>query len=992
MWCYKPNFAPKFKSMLKNLFFFVVLISVSINDLRAQSSIAGKVVDATNSEPVGNAKVFLLNTEKKLLTDFDGNFKFEGLEAGVYSIEVRFTTFNTKVVTDIKLEKKQDLELLFSLESADKVLGPVVVKRTVNKESVVGAVTLQRSSKVMLDIIPQEVLKRTPARTVADALKQVSGASIQDNKFAVVRGLNDRYNAAYINGGPLPSSEGDRKAFSFDIFPVNMLENLSIVKTASPELPGEFAGGIIQIKTKDIPSESFQNVSIGTGYNTITTFKDKIQSKEGKWDWLGIDDGSRALPKDFPTTANYSINNNDQAALAKTFKSNWQTQQSTFMPNLSVQYSGGFKKTLKKEQILGLIGSISYNNTQNFNETVRRSYTNNAGGNVASQIETDYLDKTYSQQLLSGMMANVAYQLNEKNKFSFKNVYSINTDNRIINRTGQREPLDANPTMIRSNANWMTQNQIYTGQINGNHGNDETKMHVDWLASYSQVHRVIPNLRRNIYTRLTHFNDPTSPDPLDTTWQASIAQSSVGPDYGGNMFFSNTLESIYSGRVNVGYQLLDTKEHKLELKAGLFIQARNRDFSARQLGYTKYGGAGSNISFNNSLLYQPEDSIFNAANMGLIAPNLGGFKLTDGSKLSDSYTANSQLYAAYVMANQQLKKTNLVYGLRIEDFTQKLNATNADKTLVRVNQHNLDFLPSLNLIQGLTDKQNLRFSASQTVNRPEYRELAPFAFYDFSTQFVLSGNDSLQRAKITNLDMRYEYYPGNGQLLTASVFVKQFQNPIEQIARPDVLNEISYKNVGNAINYGLELEFKMNLGSIVKADSNSFLNNATFFTNLGFIQSKVDVSQNIGTPYQTRPLQGQSPYVFNLGVNYQTDNMWSISANVNSVGSRIYILGSILQPDIWEKSRTFLDVQIAKSFLDKKLEIKLNCQNLLAQNLIFYQNNYSQLRTDKGLTRAVNYLFYGNSAGDTKYEAGKDDVVWNTKFGRTFSLVLSYKF
>jgi len=653
--------------------------------------------------------------------------------------------------------------------------------------------------------------------------------------------------------------------------------------------------------------------------------------------------------------------------------------------------AAAFKKTFKKEQALGFIGSLSYNNTQNYNETVRRSYTDNAAGGVASQIESDYLDKAYSQQILSGMMANVAYQINDKNKFSIKNVYSINTDLRIINRTGQREPLDANPTMIRSNANWMTQNQIYTGQINGEHGNEESKLKFDWLGSFSQVNRTIPNLRRNIYSRLSHVNDPTNPEPLDTTWVANISGSSVGPDYGGNMFFANTKEAIYSTRANVAYKLIDKKDHNLELRSGLFTQWRTRNFDARQLGYTKYGGSGSAINFNSNLLYLPEDSIFNTANMGLIAPGLGGFKLTDGTKLSDAYDANSQLYAAYVMANQQIKGTNLVYGLRVEDFTQKLNATNMDGSAVNVNQHNLDFLPSLNLIQAISEKQNLRFSASQTLNRPEYRELAPFAFYDFSTQFVLSGNDSLQRAKITNLDARYEYYPGNGQLITASVFVKHFSNPIEQIARPDVMNEISYKNVGNAINYGLELELKLNAGSVLKRDSSSWVNNLTFFTNLGFIQSKVDVSQNIGTPYNTRPLR-QSPYIFNLGLNYQTESLWSISANVNTVGSRIYILGSVLQPDIWEKSRTFIDLQLAKSFLDKKLELKLNCQNLLAQNLIFYQNSYQELRQDVGITRAINYLFYGNPQGDNRYEEGKDDLVWKTKFGRTFSFVATYKF
>jgi outer membrane receptor protein involved in Fe transport len=296
------------------------------------------------------------------------------------------------------------------------------------------------------------------------------------------------------------------------------------------------------------------------------------------------------------------------------------------------------------------------------------------------------------------------------------------------------------------------------------------------------------------------------------------------------------------------------------------------------------------------------------------------------------------------------------------------------------------------MIYALTEKQNLRLSGSQTVNRPEYRELAPFAFYDFNTQFVLAGNDSLQRALITNVDARYEFYPGNGQMFTASLFFKNFKNPIEQIARPDVSNEIYYKNVGSAVNYGLEMEFKMNFGSTFKADTSSFLNDLTMFTNLGFIHSSVDVSNVVGSPFSTRPLQGQSPYIFNLGLNYQTESNWSISANVNTVGSRIYILGSVLQAEIWEKSRTFLDFQIAKGFFDKKLEVKLNCQNILAQKLIFYQNNYSTLNNDKGLQKAINYLFYGNENGDNKYETSKDDLIWSTKFGRTFSFSATYKF
>ena len=378
--------------------------------------------------------------------------------------------------------------------------------------------------------------------------------------------------------------------------------------------------------------------------------------------------------------------------------------------------------------------------------------------------------------------------------------------------------------------------------------------------------------------------------------------------------------------------------------------------------------------------------------MGLIAPGVGGFKLSDGTKASDSYSANSQLYAGFVSMTQHFGKNKILYGARLEDFTQNLTAKRADKTPLAVHMHNLDVLPSINFIHNFTKQKVLRVSGSQTLNRPEYRELAPFAFYDFNTQFVLSGNDSLKRAKITNVDVRYEWYPGKGQLISIGSFYKYFVNPIEQITRPDVMNEISYKNVPNATNYGVEFELKSNIGALLKLDSVSKWNQFEFFTNLGFIHSVVDVSKNIGTPYDTRPLQGQSPYVLNCGVIYKTDNDLTLAMNVNRVGSRMYILGSVLQPDIWEKSRTFLDVQIAKTFNEGKLEIKLNCQNVLAQRLIFYQNNYSTSPNVNAIQKAGNYLFTGESSGQNRFDKNQDDLIWNTKFGRTISFSLTYKF
>lgn len=976
--------------------FFQFLSSFSFAQL---GIISGKLTADGTDVAIMDAKITVLGAAKGAYSDLNGEYVVRDINPGTYTLLIYAGGYQKMELSGVIVKAKENTIVNVSMLHTVSTKGEVIIKTKVNTESNVGTTQMQYKSNVMMDIIPAQLIQRGPDKTVGDALKKISGASIQDNKFAVIRGLNDRYNAAYLNDAPLPSSESDRKAFAFDIFPVNMLENLSIVKTASPDLPAEFAGGIIQIRTKNIPVDNFQSITVSGGYNTITTFKDRKYAKEGKLDWLGLDDGSRAIPSSIPSVLDYPTLMSDQAALAKSFQSNWKLSDGVFMPNFSIQYAGGYRKEFKNKKEFGFIGSLSYNKTNNYNETTRKSFTDNTGGSGTSQIENQFLDKVYSTQLLTGSMLNFSMKLNAKNSISFKNLYTINTDNRIINRTGEINPLDQNPSLLRSNANWMTINQIFSSQLSGQHAIDkEGKMKIDWMIGLSNIQRSIPNLRRNIYSRMKYVNDPSSPDYHDTMYVANISQTNVGPDYGGNMFFSKNKENMSSYKVNFTkevYHQDSTKQNnklKFELKAGVFVQLRNRDFQARQLGYTKYGAVGGATNFNTNLLYLPEDSIFQIQNMGLLSPGVGGFKLSDGTKASDSYTANSQLYAAYFSMMQHFGKNKLLYGARLEDFTQNLDARRADKSPLAVHMHNLDVLPSVNYIHNFNLKKVLRVSASQTLNRPEYRELAPFAFYDFNTQFVLSGNDSLKRAKITNVDVRYEYYPGKGQVISIGSFYKYFVNPIEQITRPDVMNEISYKNVPNAFNYGLEFELKSNIGALFQMDTTSKWNQLEFFTNLGLIHSVVDVSKNIGTPYDTRPLQGQSPYVLNCGVIYKTGNDFTIAMNVNRVGSRMYILGSVLQPDIWEKSRTFLDFQFAKSFKDNKLELKLNCQNVLAQNLIFYQNNFSATTSNNIIQKVGNYLFTGESSGQNRFDKNQDDLIWNTKFGRTISFSLTYKF
>jgi hypothetical protein len=986
------------------------LISLSIPAFaqdKNTGAIAGKITDVKTAETIPMATIELIQTGSKIKSDLDGYYKFENLPAGKYSINVVYTGYPSTTINGIEVVKNTvtTFDVALSDTMATKAIdGEVVIVAPKSRESLTDMYLKQKNAPNFSDGIPADVIKRSPDKTAGDALKRISGASIQDNKFAIIRGLNDRYNAAYLNGGPLPSSESDRKAFSFDIFPANMLDNIVISKTATPDQPAEFAGGIISINTKSIPEKKFYSLSIGSGYNTITTFKQQQTYEGGKTDWLGLDDGTRQMPKEIPSVADYPTNINDQAALAKTFTTNWDLQEKTFSPNYNLQYAMGFSPKVKGRE-LGIISSITYSRTFNYNETTRKSFANSLNPDVPSQLENNFLDKNNSEQVLAGALLNLTYSLNENNRLSFKNIYSINSDDRLINRTGEREVLDANPTLIRSNARWFTSNNIFSSQLSGEHLLKKSKIRIDWIVSYSNVKRTIPNLRRSSYSRYKFVNDPNDPNPLDTVYAASIATSTVGPSYGGGMFFSDNNENSSSARLNVTYPMMLFKKIKSEFKTGLMAQLRQRDFNARQLGYTSFDIPGGSVTFDQSLLFLPEDEIFAAENMGLLQPasggsnGVGGFKLYDGTKSTDSYKASSALSAGYLMLDNRFQLKNslksemrFVWGVRAEYFNQILTAVKDDNSDLEINTKKLDILPSLNYIFSITKRQNVRFSYSQTLNRPEYRELAPFAFFDFATNLVTSGNDSLLRANIQNLDLRYEYFPGRGQILSGTLFYKHFTNPIEQISRADVSNEVTYRNVPTAQNYGIELEARSLLSALFHADTNSFFEQLTVYTNISIIRSSVDVSGVLGSGSESRPLQGQSPYVFNAGIYYNNVKYnWNATLSVNRVGPRIAIVGNLNEPDLWENSRTFLDFQVAKSFWDNRAEFKLNVANILAQKQIFYQNNGTN-EDIKGLNGLFNTIFVGDRENRTGLDDTKDDAVWSTVFGRVFSASLSIRF
>ena len=831
----------------------------------------------------------------------------------------------------------------FKKDSVRNVEG-VTVTFKINKESTTELVKLQRNSVTSVDGINAETFKRTPDSKVSDVFKRVSGISVVDNKFVVVRGLNDRYNFALLNGLPLPSSESDKRSFSFDIFPSNMIDNLMVMKTASPDLPGEFAGGIIDINTSEPKNENTHTIQIGGSHNTIATFRN----------FKTYDVESRGLPNINGTIDFQNLSKQERSEVAKLMDFTWSTKDRLALPNPSIQYTLSRNIKLKKKQTLSFILTYNYQNNFNYNNIVRREFEEQATG-VVKKMELN--DSVFTRSVLNSGMLNLVYKINENNTIKFKNIYSVNSEDKVNVRNGVRE-LDSDPRQWEKSTNfWYTQNNFLTNQLLGIHTIKENKF--NWSVGYSNVKRDIPNLRRVVYRKYSLNED----DPTEQ-YVAVVQQNGTIPTAAGNMFWSESDEKIISARYDLTIPFKDVNS----IKIGGWNQFRMKDFQSRNFGFSQYKPNGS--TFNSNLLLLPMDQIFSIENMGLLSNGQGGFKLDEATKVDDSYNANSLLNSFYTMVDYKLDKWRFTGGVRLESYNQNFNYIEFGSNLNRnIDTTVIDLLPSVNIIYNFNKKMKLRGSISQTVSRPEFRELAPFNFYNFILDNITSGNPYLKRTKITNCDIRYEVYPGSGQIISLSGFYKNFDNPIETINRTGTSGapELYFSNIDRSQSFGGELEFRFKLGFLSKVENHKLWDQLTLYSNISLIKSVVNMDEVIGAG-GNRPLQGQSPYIINSGLFYTNKKEdFNVTLSYNVIGPRIYIVGNQQEPSVWENGRNVIDFQLSKSY--KKFEIKLNIKDILAQKLIYFQD------------------LNGNQKYDT------EDNRWQEiTFGQTVSLSVRYKF
>jgi TonB-dependent receptor len=938
------------KYSMRNLFLPVALLLISSFLYAQTGTISGTVTDSKTGEAIIGANVSIQGTQVGGATDLDGKFTIANVKPGAYSLAVSFITYKTHTLPDVVVESGKITTLTIALQEDATELSEIVIQGTREINTDFSLISAIRESKLVVSGISAEQIVRVPDRDAAQIMQRVPGVSIVDNRFVMIRGVSERYNQMMINRAIGPSTEVDKRSFSFDLIPSGSIDQILIFKSGSPEIPGDFAGGVIQVITKQAPDENYFKFGTSMGYRVNTTFKDHNRSRGSSTDKLGFDNGFRALPSGFPATnalqgTNRTSPLREQAGRMLENNFDYSTISAPVDWGVNMELSQNFKVRGIK---INTLNNLAYSNSYQFKNAQFDRYF--FDGN---EVETrfTYQDKYYENDVRISGISNWAVAINNNHKIEFKNLFNLMGENQTIIRDGQDKFLSVDDRFYRNYAYHYLSRLIYTGQLQGTHTFANNSLTVDWVGGFNFVNRDEPDYRRFRTFRLLSSGEEG--------YQMQLPPSANLFETG--RFYSELTDRGFSNGVSMEKKFGHTDEKRRPtLKAGYYVEAKSRDFNARYISYLYPGFFDQEVG--EALIRLPLSQIFAPNNIR----SQDGFVIEEGTRPSDQYTGENMVVAGYVGGSVPIGKFDISGGFRLESNTQKINTATVNGP-VMVNNPVISPMPFVNAAYNITDRSLVRLAYSKTVNRPEFRELAPFLYYDFEMEMGIFGNPDLKTADINNVDLRWELYPSPGELISVGVFYKAFKNPIEtRLQLTTEAPQATFANANEATTYGLELEFRKSLASL---SVSRFLRNMSVNLNASYIFSEVDLGEDVGFQQRKRELQGQSPYLLNVGLYYLDEEKgFSTSVAYNVFGQRIHQVGDNLFPSIYELSRHAMDIQLGKRF--GRLEGKLNIQNLLNAEYRFYQD------TD------VNNKIDTNS---------QDAPILRYKIGQQFSLGLSYK-
>jgi hypothetical protein len=935
--------------MVKGLFVICVLL-LTASMTFGQGSIAGQVKDAKSGEAIIGANVVIKGTDTGAATDLDGNFLIAGVSEGVYTLQLSYITYKTHIIPDVRVETAKRVTLDVALSEDVSELDEVVITAARQVDTDYDLLKVLKENKLVVSGISAQQISRTLDRDAAQVIRRVPGVTVRANEFVNVRGLSERYNVVMLHNAYAPSVETDIRSFSFNIIPSSQLDQMLVFKSPAADLPGDFAGGVVKIFTKNIPEENGIQLDYSFQIRAGTTFNDFYHQQHNKRHFTGVNTGFYDLPTWFPADLR-KVTGSSQETAGKSLKNLWTEEVQMAIPDQ--RFTLTFNRKFRIGGVdIGNVTAINYSNARATYNVKRSDF--NGYDNVSNTSSPIYLynDKQYNQHIRTGILFNWAFRFNDNHQVELKNLLNQNSADQFVTRTGVNFESGVN---VANGAFDKSYRGIYSGQLLGHHKFFGGRTMVEWIGGYNHSSRNQPDYKR-------YRSDI---DPITGERTLFVPVGAAAAEFLGR-FFSELTENSISGALSVNHQLGFRTDEQLNpsFKAGMFYEVKERDFAARNIGYVR----ASSSSFDQSLLKLSIGELFAPANIN----NTTGIKIDEQSNPSDNYSASNQLLACYGLAEVPItQKLRTSFGLRVENNTQSLHSASFTNDPVNVEYPITSVLPSANMSFNITEKSLVRLTYGKTVNRPEFRELAPFGFYDFNFNFTNKGNPNLTIAEIQNLDLRWEFYPGKLEVVNVGVFYKSFLNPIETVFNPGSgslgAKSFTYQNAQSATNYGIEVELKKSLEDLT---GSPFVDRFSVLFNGALIRSNIELGSAISAGQSdARPLQGQAPYMANAGLFYDDiESGWQISALYNIVGKNIAFVGFDDYPDLYLMPRHQLDFTIYKR-MGERLDLKFGVSDVLNQEMLILQD------ADR----------------DGKLSRGKDQQLQGFKPGQLFSAGFSLR-
>jgi hypothetical protein len=861
--------------------------------------IVGKVVDAQTGQGLSDAGVQVVGTTLGTMSGVGGRFELRAVPAGTVTLQVRRIGFAAKTVTGIVLAAGQTLEQDIALETVTLQLSAVTVSAEKEKGSVADALDAQRTATGLVNAVTAEQIAKSPDSDAAAAAQRVSGVTVQDGKYLFVRGLGERYTTASLNGARLPSPEPERKVVPLDLFPAGILQSVTTSKTFTPDLQGDFSGAQVDIRTREFPARRQVTYSMSSGFNQAASFRDVLRAPTAGGEFLGLTSSAREIPSVLAAT-NFRqfVSQEQQNAIVRGMRNVWTPTTGTGLPNGSFGASIGGSDPIFG-QTVGYLLSGSYSVSQE----VRRNEENGTAilsNGVTVPFSGPFRGETGRVSAQWGGLANFSTLVGRNTRLAWNNTYNRQGDNEARLDRGYDENLA--DTLVRSTLRYV-ERSIWSSQL-ALESQLTARQKFDAAFTLSGTTRREPD-RADVVRLRTTTPGGQEIYPIVAT----------GLDGSRRVYFSLWEEN---GVAQVNHQVgLGREGSGNLLKVGAYGRATRRVADAPIFAIIS-------TTLDEATLARPAEEIFTDANACATCTN---FNLQPIGQ-AGSYTANDQTAAGFAMVDVGLgRRVRVITGARVEYARINVDAETQLGARFPARLNNTDVLPSLVVNTRLTENASLRFAASQTLARPEYRELAPILFRDVLGGMNLQGNSNLVRSLIRNADLRWEWYPSADEILSVGVFYKRFQDPIERVeVATSGSSQQTFVNANGAQNFGLELEARKHLGVL-----GTWADGLVAFSNVTLMQSRIELGRQAGVSVtnQNRPMVGQAPYVVNGGLTYSTpSDRASATLLYNRVGRRIFAAGPIPLPDLYEEPRDVLDASLRLG-LTEQLSLRVDARNLL---------------------------------------------------------------